>query len=176
VCTVWASVESDPLIETALAEGLAWAAVTFRAAAPLAVKCGHGFSLVVSFPGDRKACSLRCVLSTVEGERAALHFPWKRIPVWMQKVACGSTGPRRLGGATSKKLPRGLGIRDKQVLVVNKAICDSLEAKGEKPKTRISPSSYLLPSQQIIIVHIHCAYIEQINPEGVEPVLSRDHR
>jgi hypothetical protein len=147
-----------------------------HAAAPLAVKCCHGFSLVFSFPGDRKAYSLRCVLSTVEGERAALHFPWKRIPVWMQKVACGSTGPRRLGGATSKKLPRGLGIRDKQVLVVNKAICDSLEAKGEKPKTRISPSSYLLPSQQIIIVHIHCAYIEQINPEGVEPVLSRDHR
>jgi hypothetical protein len=33
---------------------------------------------------------------------------------------------------------------------------------------------HFLPSQHIIMVHIHCAYTEQINPKGAEPVLSRD--
>jgi hypothetical protein len=62
-CTVWASVESDPLIETALAEGLAWAAVTFRAAAPLAVKCNHGFSFPLQVTGRPAASGVMSTTS-----------------------------------------------------------------------------------------------------------------
>jgi hypothetical protein len=69
-------------------------------------------------------------------KRTASHFPWKRKPVVGQtnarSRACGSTG----GGANTQETAqraRGLGIRDKQVLVVNKAICACFEASFGSP-------------------------------------------
>jgi len=47
-----------------------------------------------------------------------------------------------------------------------------LEARGRETKT--CQSLHIAVSPDPIMVHIHCAYTEQINPKGVEPVLSRD--
>jgi hypothetical protein len=166
-----------PANRNSVGKGLAWA-VTF---APRLCSMQNAVMLRLSSPGDRKishAHAASGVLSTVEGqrtnERNGLPLPVETESVVddARSRAGRLDSTRRWVGlgpdeTTPKKPPRrtrGLGTRDKQVLV-NKAIRDSLKRKGET-KTRISPS--LLPGSQ----QSWCIFTALIPSRSIRRVLS----
>ena len=87
-------------------------------------KCGHGFSFFYSRQTDQ-TCSFqvagRKVSERLSTSRGNGNLLW--VKQMQGRVRVDWSLVWRVVGPTTKKAPRGLGICDKQVLVVNKAIC-----------------------------------------------------